>query len=147
MCANLKVISPIRVSPVYVPFILSFIEDKNKNIPNIKGVGIVSLLKDIEKGIQNNILSADKFNFTMMESLLKEKLLDDVRTNFLCVDVESQYRMYSEASILLIKEQIVDLFDEQAIKKINEIYFRDNPMMIMEIQPYKSKRRINIFGV
>lgn len=142
-----KVLSDIRVPPLYLPFILSFMEDKSRNIPNIKGVGIVTLLKSIENGIKNNILSKDKFSFSMMEPLLKEDMNADIRSNFICIDLDSQYELCTDSSIIPIKEQLVDLFDEQAIKKINDTYFINNPMMIMEIQPFiRRKQNRNIFG-
>ena len=142
-----KVVTKETCPSIYTPFILSFLDDRLRNIKGIPRVGVGTVIKSIHNGISQGLISDSSFNFNMLNPIINDTIIDQLRLNFLCVDVQSQYQLATSSMIAPILDQLQDLFDESSLKKINENYFTNNPMMIMEIQPLINKPKKNIFGV
>lgn len=144
------VATPIDVSPMFIPFITSLLGDKYRCIPKIRGVGLASILKIIKDGLTSKEITFNTSNMMMLRNIIKSEYQEMFDTNYQCVDIELQYHRISDAEVQHIIEMKEDKFDEKALERINEAYFSEHPIMIInpKTEQIRNKRYSNksIFG-
>jgi len=71
---------------------------------------------------------------------LKKTTKEQILVNFQCTDIYSQYNRLNKKDIYDVLDQLKDKFDNVSLKKINDKYFEDFPLMIQEITavPYEN---------
>ena len=125
----------------FISFILSVIGSKYRNIYNIKGIGMKSVFKIIQKAIDNKLVSNNIDNIYLLISIIKNSFRNDIIDNFKLVDLNYQYTQLNKKDIYEITCQIKDKFDNVALKKINDKYFDEFPIMLQEITATVNKRK------
>ena len=132
-----------KFSHNYIPFILSLVGNKNRNIYNIKGVQFKSAFKLIQTAFDQNMLGNRSTNIHMLINIVKPAWRELISLNYYCTDILHQYNQLNAKDIHDILSQITDKFDNTSLKKINDKYFTHYPIMLMEITatPY-NKRNI-----
>ncbi len=128
-----KIVSDITTKPEMVSFILSILGNENRNIPKIKRTGLSSIIKLIDKGVEKGLISDSTNNIFILSKVIKDEYLEQVMGNYMCTDLETQYTKLKAKDFYDIKSQIVDKFDNNHLKKLNDIYFNKYPLFIMEI--------------
>jgi hypothetical protein len=145
-----KIVNDIRLPSSFVPFILSLLGDKYRNIEKIKRIGIGNILKMIRQAIDMNIISSNVTNINVLAEVLKEDIRSQVMENYYLTDIVSQYQVLNMKGRYSITSQLVDKFDNVSLKKINEEEFYLYPMYIMELTHannlQKPRHNFNIFG-
>lgn len=126
-----KINNDINITPSFIPFILSMIGDRYRNIPKMAGVGLSTVLKTIKSGIDQKLITTSTTNNQMLANIIKECHRDIFLSNYNCVDITLQYNRLSESDIHRILYRIEDKFDENALRLINEKYFQMHPLMIV----------------
>jgi hypothetical protein len=58
------------------------------------------------------------------------------------VDFESQFRIVNKTQKKALEEQLTDKTDPGALIEINERYFEDSPLKLMELNQYNKNREI-----
>lgn len=117
----------------YLPFILSLLGNKKRSIQKIKGIGLATIIKMINKAINEQIISKDAFNINILANMIKPEFRKQLLDNFYCTDIETQYNMLNIKDIYSITTQIVDKFDNVTLKKINNQYFQFYPIQLVEL--------------
>ena len=127
----------------FLPFIISILGDKYRNIDKIKGMGISKIYNQINKGLQMNIVTNDINNINSLTCLIDENYHNDFLINYMTSSVFEQYKKLSDVELKYIINQIIDKYDGGYMKTINNEYFMEHPLNIIEInsgikrRPYK----------
>jgi hypothetical protein len=130
-----------KFSSGFIPFILAVIGSKYRNIYNIKGLGMKSIYKIIQKAIDEKLVSNNIDNIYLLLNILKRDMKTDVLNNYKCIDINFQYTQLNKKDIYDIMSQIKDKFDNVALRKINDKYFIEYPIMLQEITATVNKRK------
>ena len=128
----------------FLPFIISILGDKYRNIDKIKGIGISKIYNDIYKGINNDIVTNDINNINSLACLVKEDFHNDFLINYMTTSIYEQYKKLSDVEIKYITNQILDKHDGGYLRVINEEYFNEFPLNIIEINSGIKKRPVKI---
>ena len=140
-----NIMSKINVPVNYIPFIISLMGDKYRNIPKINGVGLSSILKMIDAGLQNFIITANTTNIESLSNCINEKYRDTFISNYRCTNLSYQYQDISGSTERNIFDQVIDKYDDNALVYLNDRYFKEHLIMLIDTkydQMYQS-----IFGV
>ena len=124
----------------FLPFIISILGDKYRNIDKIKGMGISKIYNEINKGLNNNIITNDINNLNSLTCLINENYHNDFMLNYITTSIYEQYKKLSDTEIKYITNQVIDKHDGGYMKDINDEYFIDNPLNILEINTGIKKR-------
>ena len=100
-----------------------------------------SVFKIIQKAIDNKLVSNNIDNIYLLISIIKNSFRNDIIDNFKLVDLNYQYTQLNKKDIYEITCQIKDKFDNVALKKINDKYFDEFPIMLQEITATVNKRK------
>ena len=76
-----RVSSVISVNSNFLEFILSLLGDKDRGVPSIIGIGIVSIMKMISTAIDRGLISEDTKDIEMLVSIIKTDYKDIFRRN------------------------------------------------------------------
>lgn len=129
-----KIVSDITTKPEMVSFILSILGNEYRDIPKIKRMGLSSILKLIDKGVDRGLISNSTNNIFILSRVIKDEYLEQVMNNYMCTDIVTQYSKIKSKDLYEIHSQIIDKFDNKQLKKLNDVYFNKFPLYIMEIQ-------------
>jgi len=128
-----KIVNDVSVGSHFYPFILSLLGDKHRNIEKIKRIGLASLLKTIKSAIDSEVIGKDVTSINILSSIIKKEYVGLLLTNFYCTDIDTQFAMLNIKDLYSITEQLVDKFDNTALKRINDQYFKNNPIYLLEL--------------
>jgi len=128
-----RVTTDIDVGVNFTSFILSLLGDRNRDIGKIKKVGLSGILKMLDKGISDNLISKDVSNINILSSIIKPEFQPLVLSNYYAIDIDTQYSMLNARDIYDITSHIVDKFDNVALKEINDRYFIQSPLYLIEL--------------
>lgn len=123
----------LNIGPKMLPFILSIIGNKNRNIYNIKGMQIKSAFKLLETALDLKVISNDVTSIHMLLDVIKSQYREELLNNFYCTDIDSQMSQLNIKDIHSVVDQINDKFDNIALKNINEKYFKSHPLQLIEL--------------
>jgi len=124
----------------FIPFIISIIGSKYRNIYSIKGLGMKTTFKTIQKALDSKLVSNNIDNIHLLLNIIKPNIRDSIMQNYKCVDLCYQYSQLNKKDIYDIISQVKDRFDNIALKKINDKYFIEYPIMLQEITSNPNKR-------
>lgn len=124
----------------FLPFIISILGDKYRNIDKIKGMGVSKIYNEIYKGLCNNIITNDINNLNSLTCLINENYHNDFMLNYITTSIYEQYKKLSDTELKYITNQVIDKYDGGYMKVINDEYFIDNPLNILEINTGIKKR-------
>lgn len=134
----------IGVPDKFIPFMISLLGDTFRNIPKIKGFTPSSIIKLINKSIDEYLITENTISIDMLKQLLNEKYHDSFYKNYHVTNLELQYNDLTPSDIYSITKQIVDKFDEQAIDILNQRYFQR--CQIMNIDTLYKKIQDKIYN-
>lgn len=136
-----KILTEGDINPVYIPFIQSFLSDRFRNISGIMRVGFAKAMKMFNLAIDEHILSPDTVSITMVETVLNDEWKEYILNNYNCIDIPTQYRKMKLLDQNYLNDQLEDKFDNPSLKKLNDEYFTDHPLMLMELNKHKLKEK------
>ena len=117
----------------FLPFIISMLGDKYRNIDKIKGIGIAKIYNEIKKGLEEDIINNEVINLNSLINIVPENFQNDFAINYMTTSIFEQYKKLSDVELKYITNQIMDKYDGGYIKKLNDEYFIDFPLNIIEI--------------
>ena len=142
------------LNPILLTFILTFLGDRKRSIPGIKGFGFTRIYNQLSRlydvgyifdeepdtmQIQN---LCDIFSKYGSFSFREEDLRNEVMTLFKVYDFEYQYSVMSKGQREHILDQLKNKSDVQGLIELNDKYFEYNPLMLMELNNYEKKEGI-----
>ena len=122
----------IKVTSTFVPFIASLLGDKWRSIPKIRGVGMSSILKVIERGLNKKMITNRTTNLDMLSDIVDPPFRELFRDNYMVTDITLQYLRLSDSEKFHVMNQIEDRYDENTFNMINERYFFAHPIMVVK---------------
>ena len=128
----------------FLPFIISILGDKYRNIDKIKGLGVSRIYSKIHNGLESNIITNDIDNINSLSCLINEEFQNDFLINYMTTSIYEQYKKISNVEEKYILNQIIDKYDGGYLKIINENYFNEYPLNIIEINTGIKKRNLKI---
>lgn len=124
--------SILTVSSTLIPFVICLLGDRYRNIPKLAGVGLSTILKMANTAIQNNLITSSTKDVDMLAAIITNAYKDQFRKNYLCTDIDYQRKELTPLDISNIRQQVVDKFDDRALRKMNERYFLHCPLMLVD---------------
>lgn len=150
-----KVADPARlINPLLIPFILSCIGDRKRSIPGVKGFGFVKTYKALVKLYEAGYLIDDDYETFSISNLMhiinnedsilssRNDLATELLKSFKVTDLESQYSVISDIQQDKILEQLTNKTDTDALIDINEKYFTDYPLMLLELNQFDKNKSL-----
>jgi hypothetical protein len=128
----------------FLPFIISILGDKYRNIDKIKGMGISRIYNEINKGLNLNLITNDINNINSLSCLINKDFHNDFLINYMTTSIYEQYKKLSDIEEKYILNQIIDKYDGGYMKVINEDYFNEHPLNIIEINTGIKKKKLKI---
>lgn len=139
------------ISPLLMNFILSCVGDRKRSIRGLKGVGYISIYKELAKLYDVGYILPQDDATTHVRYLVeilgdqsfkmikKQDLIDKIVRNYKTIAVDFQYEHMEEVQKMKIKEQIIDKNDPKALMEINEKYFEDTPIQLFELNQFEKE--------
>lgn len=121
------------VDASFINFINSVVGDGYRNVPKLKRVGVSTLLKYINKGIKENIISPRDNSIYLLSELIKPEFRKDLMNNYRILDIDGQYMTITISDKYNIKAQCDNKFDNNSLKELTSKYFTDFPVYIDEL--------------
>lgn len=117
----------------FYSFIYALSGDMTRNITKIKNIGPATAMKLLQEGITKGfITNDDKMNIILLLNVITAEYRDMIYRNYNVVDIDTQLNIPS--SILInIESQLVNRYDNPSLMKINNDYFNNQPLMLMEL--------------
>lgn len=117
----------------FISFILSIIGDSYRGIPKINKVGISTIFKLIDSGIKNNIINNEVENINILLEIVEEYNQNQIMLNYLCTSIREQEKRISISEETYIKNQLINKHDAGYLRDVNDKYFMEFPLNIIEI--------------
>lgn len=122
------------LSPVFLSTILSFTGDPYRNISKIKGVGTKKISNLLLKGIELGKIPPETNNIHLLLNFTNDKYENkNILSNYYCTDVSYQYSLLGDGDKESILIQLIDKYDNTALRQINERYFINTPIQLKEL--------------
>lgn len=128
----------------FLPFIISVLGDKYRNIDKIKGLGIAKIYSEINKGLKSNVITYDVNNINSLVNIVHDSYQNDFVINYMITSIYEQYKKLSDVELKYITNQLVDKHDGGYMKTINDEYFIEYPLNIIEINSGIKKKNHKI---
>ena len=128
-----KITNELQIDYMFYPFILSILGDKYRSIEKIKRIGLSTIIKMMCKAIDIRIIGKNVYNINILSNLIKDEYKELLIQNYNCTDLDSQLQLLNIKDLYTITSQILDKFDNVSLRKLNDQYFINNPLMLMEL--------------
>ena len=136
----------VEINPKLLPFIHSVLGDKKRSLPKVTGIGFKKLYKAIEKLYLNEYIFDEDPNTLSIEhlaELIKTNnglydldIRDIITHNYFCIDLDRQINIASKPSYDLIMDRVINRFDNNGLKRLNDHTFSDYPLYLIELNNY-----------
>lgn len=137
-----NVYNDVKPSIHHIPLILSCIGDNRRNIPKVNGIGVSTLMKELVYAMDRKDIAESTSDINTLINLIPEERRGEIIRNFNMIDVETQANRYFNMYKMDIEAQMVNKFDNIALREIADKHFIEFPLMIYEMNNYKPKRSI-----
>jgi hypothetical protein len=115
-------------SEMYYRLLLAIKGSKIRNIKAAKGFGYGKFMNILKDGIEKGIVLRDFESIDSILELFPKQYQDDIKTAFICTNIETQYQLLSETDVSNIKSQIIDKVDNTSLEALNNKRFLDYPI-------------------
>jgi hypothetical protein len=149
MCWKYNLLEPGRIIHYsLLPFIIACLGDKKRSIPSIRRIGFKSIYKSLIKLYDAGYIfdeDPDTMNISNLLYVLNDKdittrkdteLGNNIMANYKVTDLPSQFSVLNKTQKHKIIDQIIDRTDIASLMDINERYFEDFPLQLMELNQY-----------
>lgn len=136
----------LEISPLLYPFILSVMGNKKRNLPKVKGIGFKKLYRELEKLYIKDYLSdehPESYNIEYLNDLIRtnngfynNQIKELITDNFYAIDIEKQISISNWDNADEILSGLVNRYDNNGLKRLNDKTFSDNPINLVELNNY-----------
>lgn len=136
-----KLVNEVELPPAFYPVVLAMLGDKYRNIPKIKGVGLFALMKVLRKALDDRQITESMNSVHAIANAMTEKLRPMLIENSYATDLHIQYLVLTTVDRMNLEKKFVNRFDNVGLKQINETYFVDSPIMLIELTSTPTTQR------
>lgn len=133
----------LSIPPNLIPFTVSLLGDRYRNIPKLSGVGLGTIIKMVNAALDKILITDQTQDVDILSRIIADKYRDQFIKNYLCTYIPRQYMELSPLEVKKIEQQIVDKFDDNALSIINERYFRSDPLMTINTKKEQVAEQIH----
>jgi hypothetical protein len=149
-----KKIKTPEISPYLLPFIYATQGDRKRSIPGIKGYGFKSVYNDLVKLYDVGYIFDEEPETMSCANLCRVissgggvtkfkdddgELADVIAKYYRCFDIPYQVKVASKDQIKHIMSHLKNKYDDQALRDINDKYFDEFPLRLMELTRFNAK--------
>ena len=116
----------------YIAFIVSLLGDRYRNIQKMNGVGLSRIIKMINQGLKQLIITENTTNIDLLASCIKDEYKEIFKNNYHCTNLAYQYEDISGSIERSILDQIEDKYDDNALQYLNDKYFKEHLIMMID---------------
>lgn len=144
---GLGIKTELVVSTNYLPFILSILGNKYRNVSKITALGLAGVVKQINTAKEKYLVTDNTESLELLKTILDIRVQQQFCTNYHCTNIEMQYIELTPVDIHNVLSCIEDKYDDNTLLVMNDKYFQNHPLMMinMKSQQIQSKSRRNIF--
>lgn len=128
----------------FYPFMLSLLGDKFRNIPKIKKVGLSTIINTICDAQSKDLIGKQDVNLSLLSTIINPAYINRVDNNFSVIELETQVRTTVGVRSYDILQQISNKFDNQSLRLINDRYFIEYPIYLLELTEAINIKRKNV---
>lgn len=104
--------------------LLCTIGDKIRSIDGLSGVGIKTLKKMIDYGIQQSMIKLSTTNPEMISKIfMDDSIKEEYKNNFYCISLPDMYNELTSSMKLSVLNQVIDRFDNNSLVYLNTTKF------------------------
>ena len=111
----------------------SSIGSKSRSVEPLKGIGAKTLSKKILSGIADGIITKDSTSLELISHIFEDELVEQLISNFHCLDIHSQYNDLSDSARYGVQSQIIDRSDFNSLIRLNQEDYCEYPLMLEEL--------------
>lgn len=115
-------------SEMYYRLLMSIVGSKIRNIEPINGFTYRSFMLILKSGINNGVVLNNFSSIDSIIELFQNRFRDQIKTNFICTDLDTQYQLLSETDKSEICDQIIDRIDNESLEALNNKRFFEYPI-------------------
>lgn len=128
-----RVTNKNTVDSTFLPFIFSILGDESRNLPKIKRVGLSAIINMLIEAQEYGVIGKENMSIYILAKTLNNEYKEVVLGNYSSIDLYSQYGFLNKSDIHDITSQLVNRFDNMSLQILNDNYFCDHPINIMEL--------------
>jgi len=128
-----KIVNNINIDPNLYSFIKSILGDKYRNIEKIKNLGLSTIIKTLDKAIKQKIINNNTVSINILSNIIKEEFRNHLLNNYYTTNLDIQFKSLTIKDMYSITEQIIDKFDNLSLKNLNDKYFTQYPIQLLEL--------------
>lgn len=148
-----------KINSYLYSFILSCIGEKERSIPKaFKGMGFRKVYKNLEALYDAGYIFDENLDTMNIENLLHvlnnqefkilthEQIASSIMSNYNVIDYTTQYKQVNKTQKKDLEKQIINKTDPEALVEINDKYFSDHPIRLIELNQYENGNILKSFG-
>lgn len=132
---NLKYSPDLPISSELYSLMLAFSGVKSRDVKSLKGYGFVKVMKKLERAIYDGLLPNKYISdmMTLCHVLDCSDVYDEISNRFKAIDLKTGYQMLGTGAIETIESMLIDRYDNASIMGLNDEYYRNNPLRLIEL--------------
>ena len=138
-----KIVSTDTVPINFLPFMISLLGDKYRNIPKLNRVGLASIIKMINQGLKSYIITENTTNIDMLAQCINENYRETFINNYRCTSLPHQYEQMSGSIERDIFNCVIDKYDDGALQYLNDKYFKEHLIMMIDTKREQIYKQMN----
>lgn len=123
--------NPLTVPLQQIVTMKALLGDEHRGIPKLDGYGLSGAVKTINHAVQTLKIHSACEEIEYLEEIVEEKHRRLFHNNYRCTSLPYQESELTPTNISYIENQLVDKFDDDKLKEINETVFMQCPLMIV----------------
>jgi len=113
--------------------LFAVIGEPYRNVDGIENVANITLLKLINNGFNENIITPQSSNINLISKIFPLEQQENVINNFNCIDYVLMYQRVDEAQKLSIYSKLIDRSDNNSLLQLNSTMFYNHRLMLEEL--------------
>ena len=126
---GIKRIKPLSAN--FADFVVALLGDDDRNMVSPIGIGLATAMDIAILGIRFGKITNDTKDVDTLTSVVPALYQDIFERNYLCSNFELQLEMVEPVELHKIKGCIVDLYDDNVLKEMNDKYFKFFPINLI----------------
>ena len=136
----------VVISSELYPFILSVMGNKKRNLEKVRGIGFKRLYKELENLYIKDYISEENeycYNIEYLNDLIRSNngfydtgVKELISSNYYAIDLDRQLNIADSNDNDKILSSIINRYDTNGLKRLNDHTFSDNPINLVELNNY-----------